>query len=124
MVLHKYPKKGHYNEFSITEIRNNLVWDSLGLGEIKLQPQLSIRSSVGTLFFLEQISWEKQEQRSKWKLDQTIIFWNLIPDWTLSTKPSCTQLHGYGTPSSHLTKAVHLPGQEIPAMGYAIVGPL
>ena len=55
-VTTKYPKKGHYNEFSITEIRNNLVWDSLGLGGIKLQPQLSIRSSVGTLFFLEQIS--------------------------------------------------------------------
>ena len=55
-VTKKYPKKGHYNEFSITEIMNNLSWDSLGLGEIKLQPQLYIRSSVGTLFFLEQIS--------------------------------------------------------------------
>ena len=28
-VTKKYPKKGHYNEFSITEIMNNLNWDSL-----------------------------------------------------------------------------------------------
>ena len=28
-VMNKYPKKGHYNEFSITEIISTLNWDSL-----------------------------------------------------------------------------------------------
>ena len=34
-VTKKYPKKGHYNEFSITEIINALNWDSLEVRQNK-----------------------------------------------------------------------------------------